>query len=48
MLTWIMGLMEGLRGLCLIIALLYNLILGSLKAEVSTPKEKRVALTADR
>ena len=46
--TSIMGLIEGFRGLCLMIALLYNLILGLLKAEVSTPYEDRIALTADR
>ena len=33
----VMGFMEGFKGLCLIIALLYSLILGSLNAEVSTP-----------
>ena len=33
----VMGLMDGFKVLCLIIDLLYNLIPGSLKAEVSTP-----------
>ena len=44
----IIGLIEGWRGLGLMIALLYNLILGSLKAEISAPKEESVDLTADK
>ena len=42
------GFIVGLKGLCLMIALLYNLIRGSLKAEVSMPYEDRVVLTAER
>ena len=33
----IMGFIEGLRGLCLMTALLYILILGSKKGDVSKP-----------
>ena len=43
----IIGLMEGWRGRCLITALLYNLILGSLKLEVSIPYNEREVLTAE-
>ena len=42
-----MGLIEGLRGLCLITALLHNLILGSKKADVSIPYIANEVLIAD-
>ena len=41
------GLREGWRGLCLITALLYNLIPGLLKLEVSMPYKEREVFTAE-
>ena len=42
-----MGFIEGLRGLCLMTALLYNLILGSKKGDVSKPYIANEVLIAD-